>query len=46
MIIYAAYNNLYDNLPKNTVISQETQDKMKQVTDDYQQLIQQRRKSS
>ena len=46
MIIYAAYNNLYDNLPKNTVISQETQDKMKQVTDDYQQWIQQRRKSS
>ena len=46
MIIYAAYNNLYDNLPNNTVISQETQDKMKQVTDDYQQWIQQRRKSS
>ena len=46
MIIYAAYNNLYDNLPANTVISQETQNKMKQITDDYQQWIQQRRKSS
>lgn len=46
MIIYEAYNNLYDDLPENTIISKETQNQMKQVTNEYQQWIQQRRKSS
>lgn len=46
MIIYEAYNSLYDNIPENKVISQETQNKMKQITDEYQQWIQQRRKIS